>query len=130
MILSLVMVLGGLFFLSMNEAMAQMPISEMTIGPTNSSYFKGQEAVSNCNTPANYFAKPFFGQSNNTALPHYLNNAPDEFTWIALIYDEWGFSVMVGAPGSGYPQSAVFPSGDAVKFKYYGCAHPTVIEIF
>lgn len=127
--MSFLLIMAGMLVFGINEVKAQYPISEITIGNTNSAYFKGQQAVTNCTNPPAYFAKPFFGQNNNTAQAHYLNGIQGEYTYIALIYDQWGNPVMVGAPGSGYPQSATWPSGDQVKFYWWGCNHPTVIEI-
>lgn len=127
---SVVIALAAILIFAPQEAKAQYPISEITIGNTNSAYFKGQQAVSPCTNPPAYFAKPFFGQGSNSGQAHYLNGVQGEYTYIALIYDQWGNPVMVGAPGSGYPQNASWPSGDQVDFNYLGCSHPTVINIY
>lgn len=129
-VFSFLLIAVGLMIFTGNKAQAQASISEITIGNTVSAFFEGQQAVSHCSNPPAYFAKPFWFQNNNSGVAHFLNGIPGEHTYIITITDQFGDMVVLGAPGSGYPQWAMFPSGDQATLNYYGCSHPTVIEIF
>lgn len=125
--MSLLLCVGALFCFVSFEAKAQMPASEITIYNTHSSYFKGTQFVYEC-VPVYVGAFDFY-QPSNSALPHYYNGVVDEYTYEMMICDEWGNCVMVGAPGSGSPQVAVFPTGDKVVWHFFGCGHPSVFTV-
>jgi hypothetical protein len=122
-------------FSAFNEASAQFMGSELTIQNTVSPQFKGYQVLVDCNTQ-NITWRFEWSQMSNSAVaytgfsvPGYFGT-PNEVVSFIVIYDAFGNSVTVGAPFSGFPSSAVFPTGDQVDFNYYGCSHPSVIEIY
>lgn len=127
-ILALALSLASFLMLSY-QASAQSPACELYIsGTTVSNVFEGTQVVADCSNN-NAFAKFQFMQFNNTNLPHYYNNVPGHYTYYAEICDQFGNCVVIGDISSGYPTSAVFPTGDKAIWHYYGCNHPSVIEI-
>lgn len=132
LVLTLSLVFGMTAF---NEASAQFQGSELTIGNTVSPVFKGYQVLVDCNTQ-NITYRYRWNQSSGTALayngftvPGYFGS-PNEVVSFIVVYDAFGNSVTVGAPFTGFPSTATFPSGDTVDFNYIGCSHPSVITIF
>ena len=128
-VFSFLLVLTGLLFFTSNNVQAQSPASEITIsGTTTSSFFEGIQVVADCSTNAP-IGKFKFWQPAGSGVAHYYDNVVGHYTYYAIYYDQFGNSVTVGDPSSGHPSFAFFPTGDYVKLHFYGCGHPTVVEI-
>lgn len=126
---SFLLVLAGLFFLTSNSVKAQWPAAEISIANTVSSSFYFEHHVVNCNAPGVYIGAFASTQTSNSGIAHFYNGVMDEYTYVLTVVDQWGNWVHVGAPGSGQPQTAVLPTGDKVIWHFFGCGHPSTIEI-
>lgn len=127
---SFLLVLAGLFVLTSNEAKAQMPAIEVTIGNTNSTYYVLDNYVVDCTNPSTVIGFFRAKQAPNTGVAHYYNNVVGEYTYFMEVHDDMGIGIGVGAPGSGYPSWVIHPSsGDVIQWHYFGCGHPSVVTI-